>query len=320
MQDVDYVKLRDECFAAIVAGKERLAVLGVTPTTIRLIGDLRTAGLEYRVVGVYSADERTSSIGDVPLQHLVRLTADSPDLIVVATDIDKEDLIQAALPYIRGIPRLILGGYGHFLFRDAVFECVLQGLLVPSLANGYAYTQVHLYECLRNAARLGLEGVVAEFGMFKGGTTMLLSRLIEALGKNWKVIGFDTFDGFPPKRSILDMYAHPDCVFRDLDHVRSYLGDRNVEVVVGDVVSTASRLTDEDLILTFLDTDNFSSASAALDVVVERTLVGGAIVFDHFTGVSRHLYTIGERFAGLRLLEDHRYLHLHGTGVFYRQR
>ena len=49
-------------------------------------------------------------------------------------------------------------------------------------------------------------------------------------------------------------------------------------------------------------------------------MVGGAIVFDHFTGVNRFRYTVGERIAGLPLLDDARYFHLHGTGVFYRQR
>ena len=116
------------------------------------------------------------------------------------------------------------------------------------------------------------------------------------------------------------MYSHPDCVFTDLPHVKSYLADRNVEIVVGDVVETCARLREENIILTFMDTDNFSSATAALDIVQERTVVGGAIVFDHFTGTDRHLRTLGERMAGLRLLEDSRYFHLHGDGVFYRQR
>ena len=42
-------------------------------------------------------------------------------------------------------------------------------------------------------------------------------------------------------------------------------------------------------------------------------------VFDHFTGTSRFRYTLGERIAGRVLLDDPRYFHLHGTGVFYRQ-
>jgi O-methyltransferase len=149
---------------------------------------------------------------------------------------------------------------------------------------------------------------------------MFLSRIIERLGQDWPVFGFDTFAGFPPRRSPLDMYDHPGCIFTDLPAVRRYLEGRNVRVIPGDIVETAQQLEDNDIILSFIDADNYSSARAALQVVQERTVVGGAIVFDHFTGTDRFRYTLGERIAGRVLLEDHRYFHLHDTGVFYRQR
>lgn len=72
--------------------------------------------------------------------------------------------------------------------------------------------------------------------------------------------------------------------------------------------------------LTFIDTDNYTSAKAAIEVVRERTVPGGAIVFDHFTGLNRFRYTLGERIAAKALLDDVRYFNLHDTGVFYRQR
>jgi O-methyltransferase len=214
---------------------------------------------------------------------------------------------------------VIVAGYGHLGFRDRVFEEERAQLLVPSLANGYPSSLVHLYQCLANAARLGLSGAVAEFGMFKGGTTMFLSRIIERLGAGWPVIGFDTFGGFPPRRSPLDMYDHPDCVFTDLAAVRRYLDGRDIEIIAGDIARTCRRLEGEDLVLTFIDTDNYTPAAAALEVVRERTVPGGAIVFDHFTGTDRFRYTLGERIAGRALLDDPRYFNLHGTGVFSRQ-
>ena len=240
-------------------------------------------------------------------------------MLVVAADTEKEDLLCAALPFITGTPKVIVAGYGHLGFRDAVFDEELAQLLVPSLANGYPHSLVHLHQCLANAARLGLAGVVAEFGMFKGGTTMFLSKVIERLGANWPVIGFDTFGGFPPRRSPLDMYDHPDCVFTDLPAVRRYLDGRDIEIVAGDIAGTCGRLEREDLVLTFIDTDNYTPAQAALKVARERTVPGGAIVFDHFTGTSRYRYTLGERIAGRVLLDDPRYFNLHETGVFYRQ-
>ncbi len=115
------------------------------------------------------------------------------------------------------------------------------------------------------------------------------------------------------------MYDHPGCVFTDLESVRRYLDGRDIEIIAGDIANTCRRLKGEDLVLTFIDTDNYTPAAAALDVVRGRTLPGGAIVFDHFTGVDRFCRTLGERIAGSVLLDDPRWFHLHGTGVFYRQ-
>jgi O-methyltransferase len=256
----------------------------------------------------------------VPIRPFEDLQNHPWDVVAVADDTGKEDLLISALPFLHGAPKVVVAGYGHLAYRDQTYHQELAGLLVPSLANGYPHTLAHLHQCLTNAARLGLQGVVAEFGMFKGGTTMFLSRIIERLGVNWPLIGFDTFAGFPARRSPLDMYDHPDCVFTDLESVRRYLADRHVEIVPGDIAATASRLATENLICTFIDTDNYTPAAAAVTVVQERTLIGGAIVFDHVTGVDRFRYTLGERLAARPLLGDPRYLHLHGTGVFYRQR
>ena len=74
------------------------------------------------------------------------------------------------------------------------------------------------------------------------------------------------------------------------------------------------------IVLAFVDTDNYTSANAALDAIQDGVQVGGAIVFDHFTARNRFVYTLGERMAAERLLDDPRYFNLHGTGVFMRQR
>ncbi len=318
----DYAKLLADVEYELCRGVSSLGVLGLTPVTMQLLRSLTPSGLVQTVQAVYVSDGDLSlnSTLVVPVRPFDALAKSQHDVLVVATDGEKEDLLLQALPYISGIPKVIVAGYGHLAFRNQLFHEELGQLLVPSLANGYPNTLTHLYQCLTNAARLGISGVVAEFGTFKGGTTMFLSRIIEKLGKDWPVISFDTFGGFPPRRSPLDMYEHPDCVFTDLPAVKRYLHGRNVEVVVGDIVETCSRLEGEELVLSFIDTDNYTSARAALDVVQDRTVVGGAIVFDHFTGVERFRYTLGERIAGSVLLEDSRYFHLHDTGVFYRQR
>ena len=321
MRDEDFVKLLEDTQRGLLAGAGPVALLGLTPVTLRLLASLASVGLDRAVQAVYApqAGEDSCPRLTVPVRLLPALRESDCGMLVVASDAEKEDLLCAALPYIAGTPKVVVAGYGHLRFRDRVFEEEQARLLVPSLANGYPNSLVHLYQCLANAARLRLRGVVAEFGMFKGGTTMFLSRIIERLGADWPVIGFDTFGGFPPRRSALDMYEHPDCVFTDLAAVQRYLDGRNIEIIAGDIACTCRRLQEEDLVLTFIDTDNYTPAQAAIEVARERTVPGGAIVFDHFTGNGRFRYTLGERVAAGVLLGDPRWLCLHDTGVFYRQ-
>ncbi|MBB5053608.1 MULTISPECIES: TylF/MycF/NovP-related O-methyltransferase [Afipia] len=316
MQDDDLAKLKLRLREEIVARSApvKVAIVGWTPTAIELASHFALMSGNALLSGIY-ADGAGEGAG---VQSLDRLEVDRPDIVVIAEDDDKEKLLEGVAKYLPAATKLLVGGFGHFNFRDEVFDRIRQESFIPSFANGYANSLVHIYQCLRNAHRLGLQGVVAEFGMFKGGTTMLISRFIEEMGANWKVFGFDTFGGFPPKRSALDMYAHPDCVFRNSALVKSVFAGRNVEIIEGDIVATVGCLRDQDLVVSFVDTDNFTSASAIIDVIKDRTIRGGAIVFDHWTGSSRHLDTIGERIAAKTLASDDRYFNLHGTGVFLR--
>ncbi len=252
-------------------------------------------------------------------RSLEELKFAAPDVIVIAQDAGKEPLLEAVAALVSPSTRLMVGGYAHFEFVDEAYDRACQNSYITSLANGYPHCLVHIFQCLKNAHSRGLQGVVAEFGMFKGGTTMLISRFIEEIGASWKVFGFDTFGGFPPRRSPLDMYNHQDCVFTDEGVVRAVFKGRNVEVIAGDVVETASRLKGENLVLSFVDTDNYTSARAILEVIADRTQVGGAIIFDHWVGTNMFIDTIGERIAAKVLAADPRYFNLHGTGVFLRQ-
>jgi O-methyltransferase len=215
----------------------------------------------------------------------------------------------------------VIGGIGHLQFRDAVYDLMDRPALVPSYATGYANTRVHLYQCLKAAAKNGLGGAVVEFGSFKGGTTAWLARTVCFLGLNAKVIGFDTWSGFPPKRSALDLYHHDRCEFSDEVAVRAYLEPLGVELVAGDIVDTAPvRLATEPILLAFVDTDNYSPAKAALSAILPNLVVGGSIVFDHYETTEDYVYTIGERLAAKEMLGDSNLLQLHGTGVFVKIR
>lgn len=311
----DFERLEEKIYDAIsdLPAGARVAIVGWCSAAFKLAAlPVFTTGVA-KLEGIFALQPAGKA------RSLDDLRSCCPDIVVIAEDAGKEELLEAVALCVPPSTKLLIGGYAHFEFRDEIFDRIRRDLFIPSLANGYPHCLVHIYQCLQNAHRRGLSGVVAEFGMFKGGTTMLISKFIEELGASWKVYGFDTFNGFPARRSPLDMYSHPDCVFLDVNLVRAVFSGRNIEVVEGDVVDTVRRLADQDLVLSFIDTDNFTSASAIVEVVAERTLVGGAVIFDHWTGHGKYLDTIGERIAARKLAEDSRYFNLHGTGVFLRQ-
>src|SRR5207253_510625 len=113
--------------------------------------------------------------------------------------------------------------------------------LVKSTATGSPSTLIHLFQCLRHAACVGARRAIAEFGMYKGGTTVMLAKMAVALGLESQVIGFDAFTGFPPRRSLLDLYADPVCEFTNLDEVRRYCEPYGIEIVAGDISETYHR-------------------------------------------------------------------------------
>ncbi|MFL6101380.1 MAG: TylF/MycF/NovP-related O-methyltransferase [Actinomycetales bacterium] len=316
----DELKLRADLLREIEAGARRVAILGDGLVGRRLYQVCRRRGLSADQVGLFTQQQAEGAGPLPPARALAQLAGWPADVVCVAVDADKEDVLRAALPFLVGAPRVLVGGYRHFGFRDELFERELAQLLPPSIANGYPNCLVHLYECLRNAARLGLRGDVVEFGTFRGGTSMFLARVARALGQTWRVVTFDSFGGFPARRSPLDMYDHPGAVFTDAAAVRRYFQPWLIDLVEGDIVETAQTLAGRPTVLSFIDTDNYSSAKAALEVVKETTVPNGAIVLDHFTGVRRFRYTLGERMAAQEiLLGDPRFFNLHGTGVFLRQ-
>jgi O-methyltransferase len=317
MSDVT-LQLIDEAARAVGEGQTRVAVIGLGAEGLRVDAALRRLGAK---VSIYDPreqkfeDERLSPWRDLPMSE--------PQLIVIADDADKVELLQAAASVLDTndpLPHVILAGLAHQEVFDRTFEMLEAPAMVPSYATGHPHTRAHLYDCLRAAAANGREGAVVELGAFKGGTSVWMARALRALGlKRSKVIAFDAWDGFPPRRSILDLYEHPRCVFRDLEAVRAYTEPYGIELVVGDIAETApARLASEAILLAFIDTDNYSGARVALEPIRDNLVSGGAIVFDHYFTTADYPYTVGERIAGQEALADAGFLQLSGTGVFVK--
>jgi O-methyltransferase len=311
-------KLITEAATALGAGHTRVAVIGLGPEALKVTAALSALGGE---VAIY--DPRETVAADQRLVPWSQLGTAEPQLVVIARDAEKEELLRAAADVLDAsdpLPQVILAGLGQQGLSDPIFEDLEAPAMVPSYATGNSHTRAHLYDCLRAAAANGRKGAVVELGAFKGGTSVWLARAVAALGlEGSKVIAFDAWDGFPPRRSVLDLYEHPRCVFRDLDAVRAYTEPHGIELVVGDIAETApERLASEPILLAFIDTDNYSATRAALEPIRDNLVAGGAIVFDHYFTTPDYAYTVGERIAGVEALGDTGLLQLRGTGVFIK--
>lgn len=295
----------------------RVAILGAGQMAARLLVTLAAMGLESSIVGVFDEHAHTGNASIV--RPLSELTATEFDVLVVAADAEKEKLLSEYMRVDGRPAEVIISGSGHFEYNDDVLDAASSASLPPSLASGYPYCLVHLVQCLRFAAHHGLSGDVAEFGVYKGGTTAILARVSRALGLDAKVLAFDAFGASIPRASVLDLYQGPSLTRPESEGVVRYLAHfDNVEIVRGNIVETCQRIAGRPLVLSFFDTDNYSPTRAALPLCVEQTVIGGSIVFDHYFSSARFLYTLGERVAANEVLSGAGFFHLHGTGVFTR--
>ncbi|MGB1697349.1 MAG: TylF/MycF/NovP-related O-methyltransferase, partial [Thermoplasmatota archaeon] len=263
-------------------------------------------------------DGQAGPLDGITVESIANLKTVSNQVIVICADAEKELLLEQILPKINGEPKILLAGYAHYEYQNPTFKKIKESLAVPSIANGYENCLIHLFQCIENGIKNNLQGDVVEFGTFQGGTTKFLAKTVKALGGSAKIWTFDTFEGFPSKESPLDLYNHEDLGNTNLQEVQNYLQNENVEIVPGDIRDTVQVLEEIPIQLAFMDTDNYSAATAALATIAAQIVPGGAIVFDHYTGHNRFRYTIGERIAAKTLENDSRFINLHGTGVFIK--
>lgn len=302
----------------LAAGELRVAILGLSGEALEVLDGAEPLGATAAIF-----DPHADPAIHPRLLPWAELAGFEPQVVVIASDEGKEDLLSAAASALDGmpVPHCVLAGLAHQdHVEDSLFEQLEAPALVPSYATGHPYTRAHLYDCLRNAATHGRSGAIVELGAFKGGTSVWLAKAAQALGlAGSPVIAFDYWDGFPPRRSLLDLYEHPRCVFRDIDAVRAYTKPHDIELASGDIYETVpDRLAVEPVLLAFVDTDNYSGTRRALEVILPNLVAGGAIVLDHYVTTEDYAYTVGERIAAREALGESGLLNLRGTGVFLK--
>ncbi len=311
--------LMEQIRDAIAEGRSSIVLYGVTPETIHILAELHQGGLGGCVTGLI--DEKPALVGKTvggrEVQPLEALSTIAMDALVITEDAKKEQALERISHLESRLPKLIYSGEANYEFSDSALQEIVKSSPIKSKAGGYSNMLVHLYQALRYISERKLTGDVVEFGVFQGGTTVIIAKIMQHFGYARKIYGFDTFAGFPPKSSLLDNYDDAKCEFPDFDTVRDYCAPYNIELIRGDIKETYKHIEGLPLSLCFFDTDNYSATRLALENCWEQLLDGGVLAFDHWYSPGWNK-TIGERIAIRQVLDGKRVFNLHGTGIFLK--
>jgi O-methyltransferase len=298
----------------------QILLWGVSKTALCLLADLRRLGLDRHVTAVvdHRVEQQGRRIGPWTVSGIAENATWDVDYLVIGLDSKKEDILRLFAQQSNACPKVILYGTAHYELQDQTFADLVRNSYVKSHAGGYPFMLIHIYQCLKYICTQQIPGDIAEFGVYKAGTTTFIAACLQRLGSEATVLGFDTFEGFPPRRSIMDAHTSPEDEFCNLEAVRAHCQQYvNIELVVGDIVNTYTHLQGRVLALSFFDTDNYSATKTALPFVAQITSPGGIIAFDHYYSPDWPS-TIGERMAAQEVLQERGWFNLHGTGIFLK--
>uniref|UniRef100_UPI00049100E1 TylF/MycF/NovP-related O-methyltransferase n=1 Tax=Microvirgula aerodenitrificans TaxID=57480 RepID=UPI00049100E1 len=165
---------------------------------------------------------------------------------------------------------------------------------------------------------LPITGVIVECGVYNGAglfTWAQLSNIHEPVNYTRKIVGFDTFEGFPSVNAVDNqgsLHSRPGDIcgspLEELERsVEKYNSERhlahipNVELVKGDFTQTAAQYLEANphtiISLLYLDFDLYEPTKKALELFLPRMPKGAIVAFDEincesFPGETRALQEI----------------------------
>lgn len=136
-----------------------------------------------------------------------------------------------------------------------------------------------LYQFVKHT--IGMEGDIAEVGVYKGGTAKLIAKVAAETTKTVHL--FDTFCGMPLTDITKDLHKEGDFSDTSLDEVRTYLKDcNNVQFYPGLFSDTSDAVSDLQFCLVHIDVDIYKSVADCCEFFYPRMVKGGIMVFDDY--------------------------------------
>jgi O-methyltransferase len=130
---------------------------------------------------------------------------------------------------------------------------------------------------------LATPGEVAEFGVWRGGTALLLRDHLVTQAQNRTLHLFDSFAGLPEANPAKDNH-HREGDLADTSEaaVRKLLGFAGVVIHAGRFEKTVAAVSDGRFCFAHIDADLYSSVLFASNFIYPRLNPGGVIVYDDY--------------------------------------
>lgn len=129
-----------------------------------------------------------------------------------------------------------------------------------------------------------IPGLIAEVGVYKGGTAYLICELNEAREMPRPVVLFDTFTGMPQTSSFYDLHKEGDFNDTSLVLVKNLLKPYPETIICQGLFPTVHGKTFKECTFSFvhLDCDIYSSVFNSLEYFYPKMSPGGIIVLDDY--------------------------------------
>lgn len=163
------------------------------------------------------------------------------------------------------------------------------------------YTLVSPDRChlLQSTARqaLALPGDFIECGVYRGGTAMLLQKVLA--GSNKQLLLFDTFEGMPNNAAAGDSFSPGEMSDTSAESVLARLGGK-ARVYKGLIPGTFAAIPDARFAFAHVDVDIYQSIKDCCEFIYPRLSPGAFLVFDDyaFPSCAGGKRAVDEFFAG----------------------
>ncbi len=140
-----------------------------------------------------------------------------------------------------------------------------------------------LYQYVRHT--VDVSGDLAECGVYRGGSALLLARTLVKYGRGDKKLHlFDTFAGMPPANPLLDLHQEGDFGDTSLAEVQKYLAEHGSSLLFypGLFQVTFAKVPETKFSFVHVDCDLYESVRLCCAFFYDRLTPGGVFIFDDY--------------------------------------